>query len=186
MIDLDRSTFLNKEQYLYFLYNNLGCSGLKVCYNFKKEDGDIGWSRHILFEQLMDLRPGDLVPGSYLTRRQFIDKASHRSILDIELVIDIDDKGKFKNTLNKAKSVAKKLNKKGIVYHAYATGSKGYHFHMLFPQLRDLSLTKRTEFKRRTIRKYGGDELKAGNGVMIAIEGEKHWKSGLVKKEVRF
>ncbi|KKL72046.1 hypothetical protein LCGC14_2088840, partial [marine sediment metagenome] len=108
----------------------------------------------------------------------------HRTVLDIEILIDIDDKGKHKSIENKAKSICRKLRKENIVFSCCFTGSKSYHISILFPELRKHDNSNVQEFKGVFLKKIGGDLQKSSKNSMIALEGEPHYKSGKLKVEV--
>lgn len=182
---LDRSKFENKNDFLWYILNNLGCNDLALCYSYRAKDGSLRFSKWYKYMALLHLDFNDNVPATNDTREGFIRKVSHRTILDIEVCIDLDEKGKYKSIRNKAKSIARKLKKAGIKYKSYFSGSRSYHFSILFPKLRDANPEARKEFKSHFLSWIGADAQKASERSMIALEGEPHYKSGKNKKEVQ-
>lgn len=179
---LNRSKFDSKDEFFWHILNDLGCSDFALAYSFKRKDGSIGFSKWVTYMSLLHLDFKDRVPGTFDTRQQFIQKASHRTILDIEILIDIDGEGQFKTIKNKARAICRKLTKFGFEYTCCSTGSKGYHISLLFPTLRgdpDAQI-----FRSSFLSWIGADVQKASSRAMIALEGEPHWKSGIIKAEV--
>ena len=119
------------------------------------------------------------------TREEFIKKATHRSVLDIELLIDIDEAGEFASIKEKAQNIVKKLDHNNVIHTIYFSGSKSYHISILMPELREQDPYKRSEIKRDILSSLGADTQKASNRNMIALEGESHWKTGKQKLEVK-
>ena len=68
---------------------------------YKSKEGDLFWSGWPLCLELLQYDPNELLPKSLtklpfnITRNKFIENASHRSVLDIELMIDLDEKRNF-------------------------------------------------------------------------------------------
>lgn len=177
--DMERS----KEDFLYYLFNKLGAYNLRLAYSYHK-DGQLRFSRWIYYRELMHLNYYDFVPRTRDTREEFVAKISHRSILDIEVVLDIDDKGKYKSIKNKARAVCRKLDKFGMVYSCYFTGSKSYHISLLFHELKQHPKHERKDLKGYILTWLGADGQKCSEDTLIALEGERHYKSGLRKVEV--
>lgn len=97
------------------------------------------------------------------------ERLNNRTILDVEIVLDLEDPSKYEELI-------KQLDEAKYKYRAFFTGSKGYHIHMIFPELRDMEPDKRKSVKEYMISKYGCDIQKAGNRCMIALEYSQHWK----------
>ena len=169
----------SKEDFLFYLVNKLGYSDLKLAYNYTK-DGETYYSKHIKYLDLMHLHQDEKIPGTFLTRRQFIAKASHRSVLDIELMLDIDEPEPYRDIKTKAKVIFQKLRKKSFSPSVYWTGSKSYHIGILIPEWREIQSWKLRDLKRHIIEFYGADGMKAGN-CLISLESHPHWRSGQVK-----
>lgn len=185
LITISRNLNFSKQEYLMgFLVNKLGCKELEITYNYKLKDGTKMFSKWKKITDLWELESNDLVPGTKQTRDEFIKKATHRSVLDIEIMIDIDEEGKYNSIREKAKAIIKKFKENRIVYTNYFSGSKSYHLSIIIPELRELSIIQRTEIKRKFLSSIGADIQKASNRNMIALEGELHWKTGKQKLEV--
>ena len=137
---------------------------------------------------------------------------TERTIAPCEVVLDYDDFscvkcGKETNTLKcshcnfthtkikrksmirkKVKSKIKLLDEQNYKYKAYKTGGKGFHIHMIFPELLSLSDNQRKKLKIKIIKQFDGELIKASNHVMIMQEGSKHRKTGNKKvliKEIK-
>ena len=139
MVTIDRTLTDNKQDFLWYIYNKLGCKDLALAYSYKDKEGSLRFSKWMLYEELEKYNPNDYIDKVYCTKLQFINKASHRSILDIEMLLDIDDKGKYKSIKNKAIAICKRLKYKKIDYVCSFTGSKSYHISILIPEIRTIS-----------------------------------------------
>jgi hypothetical protein len=148
----------NRRGYLQALCNKFG--DFKVATTFP----DKTWSRHVS------------VLEAWQNREYWrLDRATHRQIFPNELVLDIDHD--VKNTLTFSLKYLEKLGLSG--YEVFATGSKGYHVHLLFGK----ELTR--EEKIMFLYISGADPLKSSSNVMIALEFAPHWKSGKVKEVLK-
>lgn len=176
----------SKQEYLFgLLYNKLGFD-VEICYSWNAEDGTKLFSKWKKASWLLQFEPNEYIKELYMTRDEFINKASHRSVLDIEIMFDIDDKGFFDSIEQKAIALCQYLEDKGIKYSCYFSGSKSYHISYLMIELRLVNKYVREQFKRREIGDFVQTDIqKASNRNMIAMEGEPHWKTGVVKKEVK-
>lgn len=181
---------MNKEDVFFHYYNDLGVTNLAMCYTFKNKEGEIGFSKWLTYHHLMHYDFDEVVLSKPfdITKKQFIDKVTHRTILDIEIVLDIDDKKlngfEFDSIKEKTKWICAELNKLNKKFKCFSTGSKGYHIHMFYKGLRHKSVRLRSNIKEDIISHYGGDLMKKGERCMIAMPNVKHWKSGKVKEEV--
>lgn len=108
----------------------------------------------------------------------------HRTILDVEVVIDIDENVRFLEEL-KLDSIIKKIDADGLSYTVWNTGSRGHHIHMIFPELRDYPDSARKLIKERIISRYNGELMKASQRCMIAVEYQNHFKTGKPKMLVK-
>jgi len=176
-----------REDFLFYLFNDLGHENLRLSYNYFK-NGEKYFSKHILYKDIMGLNQNDFVPGTIDTRKTFIDKAQHRTTFDVEIIIDTDDlqidkKTLFSNALSKAKWIKKKLDELNYNFLIYKS-NKGYHFHMIDERLKFFSSEQRKLFKEQIIKTLGGDFNKSSDNTTIALEGAIHWKSGKLKEEV--
>lgn len=168
-----RNEFETQYDWLFYLQNNLGNNQLEIQSNFEK-DGEMLWSKRKNFLELC-----------YEENRQWhIDKATHRSILDIEIVLDLDEPALgFETIKETAQYIHKRLREyPDIRYHTYFTGNKSYHIHIFATLLKLYS--KSDEIKKIILKVLGADQLKYGKH-MIALEGALHYKSGKPKEEVK-
>lgn len=172
----------SKEEFLYHLTNNFGYD-VEISYNYEK-NGQRLFSKWRSYLWLSQYEPCDYVPELRMTRKEFIDKVTHRSILDIEILIDIDDPKPFDSIEEKFFWVKQELDKRKLSYTVYFSGSKSYHISLLFPELRNYPKHVLFEMKKRFLEFLGADVQKAAVRTMIAFEGEPHWKTGKRKEVV--
>ena len=181
----------SKEDWFYYLTNVLGHDNLFLCYNYFKGE-DMYFSRWITYETVCMYHQTEIVKELLpykMTRQQFIEKVTHRQILDIELLLDIDDcyhpRYTFPDIKTKAKCICIDLERKKIPYVVYWTGSKSYHISFINTELRQFDNYQRTMLKRKVLEMYGADTMKATPKCMISLELAKHYKSGQPKKKVK-
>lgn len=177
----ERNLNCSKEEYFWYLSNKLGFDNLEICYSYY-QNGEKYFSKWISFLWLMEQEPNIYIQKIHMTREEFINKSSHRSVLDFEIMIDIDEKGRFKSIKNKTIAILNKLNRAGIKYSCYFSGSKSYHVSILLPELKWCSPKLRTKIKEVFLKSFGGDLQKASLRNMIALEGEPHWKTNKIKQ----
>jgi len=103
----------------------------------------------------------------------FLEHVNQRQILPIEIVLDLEEEGQLKPTIEK-------LKKLGIIFYVFSTGSRGFHIHIFFT--RELSKKE----KLRIIKYFEADTQKASKKCLISLEYAKHWKSGKIKQEVTY
>jgi len=184
---LDRNRFYSTEEFLFYIYNNLGFTDLEVAYNYFRKDGSVGFSKWIRFDYLQSIDCDEKVEGTFDTKEQFLNKITHRRVLDIEVMLDIDstpqNSEKVEDIKQYAKEILFNLRNLGYSFIPYYSGSKSIHVSFLFPELRNVSKRIREDFKKEFILKFSGDIAKSSNRNMIALEGVPHWKTG-VNKEV--
>lgn len=186
-------TYKNKEEFLYVLYNNYGYTDLKLCYNYNlKGDvtGELRWSKWFKYSKLLEYEPTEYIPEYHDNRTNIIKKVTHRNILDIEIVFDVDEieieqKLFFNNIKQKSLWIFKELKKEGFNPVMWWTGSKSYHIHVLVSKLRQYNSRSRQKYKQDLLRFYGCDLQKGINNCMIAMEGAKHYKSGKNKQLIK-
>jgi hypothetical protein len=151
------------------------------------------FSKWIRYEDLMHLGQKELVPGTMQYKRNFMRDATHRSVLDIELMLDIDDKVNpedperpFASIWKKAIHVYNEIRRRNQLIKPVMsfTGSKSYHLSIIMPQLRDCKAQQRNRLKSALLGLYGADLQKKADRCMISMEGEMHYKSGKKKYEV--
>lgn len=192
---IERDKQYSKEEFFWFLYNKLGYSNLCLCYNYMKE-GVLGFSKWLPYSYLLRSNIEDKVKTPFLLmRKTFIKRVSHRSILDIEIMLDIDDvylydnfgylRYTFDSIKAKSKWVTQMLDQEHIEYSVYWTGSKSYHISYLDFRLRKLSSYSRRQYKQKIAFKFGADLQKCSDRVMISLEEQPHYKSGLPKKKIK-
>ena len=203
MRQLIRHDWMTNADWLFYIYNDLGCVDLAVSGNIKIGD-DVYFTRRFRYDALMSLYPKQVVYTSeYIcnmhtkesvrmhrpfTRDEFINKVTHRTVLDIEIVIDIDDKKhnvfEFDTVKHKSEHFMRLLaNDNPVLYH---TGSRGYHISVLKWKMRQMSYSQRKRFREAYLKSnwlYADLQLKS-EIVTIALEGAVHYKSGAKKVKV--
>lgn len=180
-----------KEDFLYMLYNDMGATDLAVSYNYVK-DNSLRFSKWVRYNTLMHLDFKDRVPGLpyFMTKQRFISKVTHRTVLDIELMIDVDDNlyhfglRTMPNIFNKSVSIYDRLRDGGFQPVMYWTQNKSFHISVIIPELRGLSKYYKEQFKEQVLDYYGGDMMKKSSRCMIAMENSIHYKSGKIKIRV--
>lgn len=184
---LRRKPGWNNATFLYHIYNDLGVRGLRVAHNYE-EDGEIRFSKWIDYNTLMHLDPDERVEGTYMTRDDFVAKATHRTILDIEVMLDIDepaDQAGLATIRETSAAIIAFLRKHGFSFVVHHTGNKSYHISFLHQDLRQRNETERKKLKSWILdESLGADAMKASDNQMIALEGAPHYRSGKPKKEV--
>jgi hypothetical protein len=174
----------SKDEYFFFLYNKLGCTDLKLAYARIDSLGVPHWTKHIPYGTLMSLESDAQVVGTGMTKAKFLDCCNQRTVLDIEILIDID-KGRGKWGIEQtAKFLVRRLRDRGIEHTVWFTGSKSYHISVLIPKLREWTEEQQRAAKEMFLRSLEVDTQKVSTGSMIALEECKHYKSGKVKSEV--
>lgn len=191
------------EDFLFHLYNDLGCRGLEISANQfidrVDENGnhytDVVWSTKYSFGELLDLSPSRWLKGTFFiarrrpfTRSEFIRYATHRTILDIEILFDIDDVWyptiDFSSIDEKSLFIAKDLREKGHDCSVYFTGNKSYHISYLDTRLRSMTHSDRKRYREEVLFYYGADLGLSSELRTISLEGARHYKSGKRKSEV--
>jgi len=168
-----------------YIYNNLGFTDLELSGRYRSGS----WSKWIRFDRLMENEYTDW------------DFYTDRTIADIEVVLDYDffvcpeckkhmhkSKCKCGYEVNKeervmwiqlyANGIRNRLIQDGYRFRDWFSGSKGRHFSLLFPELREMAEYKRKIWKQKFIDKYNGEALKSSNRVMILREHAKNPKTG--------
>lgn len=155
------------------------------------------WSKWIRYDTLMELDLEQHVPGTIDSKREFLEKASHRTIHPCEIVYDIDEKDLY-YVIEEGISIFEykvfpdiKAHSKYVNDHlicgdriTWWTGNKSYHIHTFDQKLFGMRKRQRLDFKRRLLLFAGADIQKASDNTMIAIEGEPHYRSGRLKSQV--
>lgn len=182
-----------KQSYLDNLMMCFQDKDMSVCYNYYKE-GVKMFSKWINYWNLMHMDESEILSDMPIpiTKKQFIDRVTHRSVLDVELMIDIDDdilfrgsywEHKFHSIPMKAFYIMRHLDELGVRYSCYWTQSKSFHISVIVGWFRELSYNDRVLVKEQLLGLYGGDLQEKGKS-MIAIEGEMHYRSCMKKVEV--
>jgi len=148
--------FDEKKAFLDDLFYNVGKQkyDFELCYLSKEKDIKTKWKKYS--DVGFDIENQK--------NRRAIEIANNRTILRNEVVLDLDNPELFKKLLEQ-------LDNDERYYKVYKTGSKGYHFHLLF----DGELTP--EEKLEIIKGYKCDTQKASERTMIALEFTPHWKT---------
>jgi hypothetical protein len=182
---ITRNKTQSNNEFFWFITNKLGYD-VEICHNYYK-NGEKFFSKWKSFLWLCQFEPNQYIPEIYMTRQEFIDKATHRSVIDIEIMIDIDEKGYCESIKDNATKICEDLNKKNLIYTCCFSGSKSYHISILIPKLREYNSFAKEVYKRKILGNYDGvssDIVKASKRNMIALEGVKHWKTENIKQEV--
>ena len=190
----------SKRSLLDYAFNALGCFDLHMCCSSNAGENYPSFSRWVSYETLMHLEDSQVIPHSWprMSKRRFLECVAHRTVLDIEVVFDVDDvyygKGaydsleetpRFSSIKAKSEWIVKELKSHGakdVVVHE--SGGKGYHISILLPLLRGMEPWVREEFKRELLLAYGADPATAGRKHMISMEGSFHRKTGRLKQEI--
>jgi len=169
---LDRSKFKSNQLFFNHIYNNLGCD-FEIAYAEKDK-----WTCWYKYSTLMQLHKDTKISClsiGWVKVDEFIELVNNRTVLDIEIVLDLDDLQVIKNYKNILSRV-EDWNFKW--YECYLTGGKGIHIHMIMPGLREIDEEDRKWIKSKVISSLLGETLKANKKVMIALEYSKHRKTG--------
>lgn len=103
--------------------------------------------------------------------KKLFENLNCRQILSNEIVIDLDNE----KAINNFQNIVERLRKEFFYFHAYQTGSKGYHIHLFFDE--DIE----EETKEKMIILFDGDSMKKSKRNLIALENWFHWKTGKLK-----
>ena len=141
----------------------------KVSYSYKDDQGVHHFSKHRSILECMETERGI----------NFLERANHRQLLPIEIVLDLDDNP----TIEQFNKICDFLDMSQDIYYGYFTGSKGYHIHIFSY---DLCIERnRREIRLALINHFKADSLKISEKVMIAMENQPHWKTGNTKRLLR-
>lgn len=154
--------------YLQYLCNKYG--DFKVAIAGKGKDGQMFWTKHRSVLECWESEQGIW----------FLSQANNRQILEPEIVLDMDDNPN-EQSLNEICDFLENLN---VHYKAYFTGSRGFHVHIIDPELALFDKREREAIRAWLIKKTGCDLMKA-HEVMIALEDAPHWKTGNPKTLMR-
>ena len=186
----------SNADYLYRIYNDMGCTDLALTMTQKTATG-ICWSSKVRYDVVMDLEDWQYVKGTYYrryhrpyTKKEFFAGVKHRTILDIEVMFDIDDahhaflEDFFPDIESKAKYVYYCLCKLDKEPEVYFTGNKSYHIGFLDLTLRSLSKQGRKKYRDTMLQEFFADLGLASDIRTVALEGVEHYRSEKVKELV--
>lgn len=162
----------NKKGWIDKLYYHIGkqqCD-FELSGTYKKKDGDVGFSKWMKYSEC--IFPVDFDGScSEWKAQKFFEQINQRQILPIEVVLDIEEKDKIKE-------IVEKLKELNLIFYVFSTGSRGYHIHIFFNEVVEPSK------KLALIKYFGADEMKDKERVLISLEYAPHWKSGKIKERV--
>lgn len=163
---------MDKKEYLDLLYNKFG--DFEVAALTYSRAGSVNkFGRWLSYSKIKH------------QNKDFIDLINSRTIFNVEVVLDLEDKNRFPD-------VIKKLNEDKLNYYAFYSGSRGYHIHLFFPELKNYDSEMRKSIRKKIIERYNCDLNKVADRTMIALENFPHYKTGrpkilhLYKKGVNF
>src|SRR6056297_118891 len=119
-IKLYRDLSFSKSYFLYFITNKLGFD-VEIC-NIYIIKNTVLFSPWKSFLWLLEYEPHEYIKELKCTRKEFIKRATHRSVLDIEILIDIDEPGRFDTIKDKARHIIKQLKKDNTIHTTYFSG----------------------------------------------------------------
>lgn len=162
-----------KQGWLDYLQNTYG--SFKIAAAQLLPDGTAKWSKHIPYLELQHLNDDDTIPHYYgITKKQFLQAANNRTTLQPEIVLDIENPKQLP-------TIQAFLNKYHIEHECWTTGSRGYHIHIIEPELAQTTDKEAAAWKATFIRNFGADTMKKSTNAMIALENTPHWKTGKTK-----
>ena len=161
----DKKGFLD---FLYYKVNNQ--RDFFVAGTYEKDDkiGFSKWKTYMSAVAIIDVLNDD----NDWKDEKYFEAINQRQILPHEIVLDIEDPKQLNPVLDKLKEYA-------WDYSVWKTGSRGFHVHLLGK--RDMTTIE----KEAIVSKLGTDIQKCSEKCLIALENEKHWKSGNPKIEVK-
>ena len=161
----------NRFALLQSLANTFG--DFKATHSIVKKNGDKQFSK---WRTIVELSESGYTP-----------KLSHRQILPFEIVLDVDEPDKLKQTTKLFRGLCSSLK---CDLFMFETGSKGYHIHIF--AINDYIKKKKNIYNnfldsleiiiKRYAKYYDLDTLKISRNVLIALEFAPHWKSQKQKK----
>jgi len=158
------------------LLNNCNKYGdYKICHITKCSDGELTFSKHYsVMEIWHDIEK----------LRWRLEKATDRTLYINEILLDVDmEKDMTKqDVINKTIKICKDLDERNVCYKLYSTGGNGYHIHLFIQDLALLNMYSRNEIRRKIIKNYECDMMKASEKMMILMENEPNRKTGNLKR----
>ena len=143
-----------------------------VCGTYEK-DGEIRftkWKKYLGCVAIIDVVNDD----NDWKDLAYFEQINQRQILPNEIVLDIEDPTQLKPILQKIKDFD--WDKNEVI--VFETGSRGYHIHLFG----DKDMNEKE--KEAIVSRLGADIQKCSEKNLIALENEKHWKTGRLKLEV--
>jgi len=115
-----------------------------------------------------------------------LDQANNRTLYPCEIVLDIDPVSSEtpEQIAKRFYDIANTLIEEGYEFYAYHSGSRGFHIHLIFPDLVLEDESFRRELRKNFIKAFGCDMMKSSEQSMIALEFTPHWKTGKPKQLV--
>jgi len=186
-----RESWESNYDFLYKLFNQFGATELAI----QGMSQDNHFLRRYFFKDLIEMDPTKWIKGYYnqdklrpMTVLEFIESASHRTILDIEVMMDVDDIYHnildFSDIRKKSQWIIRDLKRKNKDVSVYFTGNKSYHISYIDEELRRITRSQRTKYKEGVLSHYYADLGKCSELNLIAIEGQPHYRSGRNKRRV--
>lgn len=162
----------SKVGYLQMMCNRFG--DFKVAKGWRTPDGDIRWTKHRSVLECWQSDEG----------LRFLEEVNNRGGLSNELRIDIDAGDRIPEQVRKHfEDACDFLDKKGIHYLGFSSGSKGYHIHIVVENV--ISRQLFSIMKQAIISKVGGELLKINSGSMLTLEWAPNNKTGRIKTPIR-
>lgn len=113
-----------------------------------------------------------------------IEYINQRQILPNELVLDLEEKEKLNEVLDRIKKIG------NFKIYIFDTHSRGYHIHIFFNHSFNnnpaFSLFSNEQIKKFLIYYFQTDFMKCYDKSLIALEYSKHFKSGKIITEVDY
>ena len=164
----------NKKEWLDKLYYNVGKQNFdfEICGTYIKKDGNVGFTKWIKYSKCIFPIDFDGTSDDWKAQK-FFEQTNQRQIFPNEIVLDIEQKEGIDN-------IIKNLNDLKVKYYLFSTESRGYHIHIFFKK--EVSQNK----KLALIKKFGADEMKDKEKVLISLEYAPHWKSGKLKEKIEW
>lgn len=151
------------------------------------------WSKRVLYLHLLEHRPNQWVKGTYkkdagrpMSRSEFEENANQRTVLDSEILLDVDDKEhdilSFTTIEEKAKFIYYRIKSiYNITPVCFFTRSKSYHISFFDTNLGILLPSQRKRYRECIIEQFGCDMDLANDNHTIALEWSNHYKSNKEK-----
>ncbi len=139
--------------------------------NFYKEHGDFRL-HYITQKNRFDGWTADVLYSKATDEQKY--QANLRRIKANELILDYENK----DQVTLVKQILKDRN---WGYELWDTGSRGYHFRLLFPELSKHERIIRNQIRKYLVIKFGSDKATANEETWLALEFAPHFKTGNMK-----